>query len=58
MTYFHLSWSFGIVLWEIFSLCQSDPYKWVPNKEFRDYLAKIKNGDESTELPENGSNEM
>lgn len=30
----------------------------MPNKEFREYLAKIRDGDEITELPENGSNEI
>jgi len=51
-------WSFGIVIWEIFSLCQSDPYSQVPNKEFREYLAKIRDGDAQLEVLENGSNDM
>ena len=51
-------WSFGIVMWEIFTLCQTDPYKHVPNKEFRQHMAKLKDGEEAIEIPENGSDEM
>ncbi len=51
-------WSFGIVLWEIFTLCQDDPYPSILNKDFREYMRKISSGEESPPLPENGSNEM
>ncbi len=51
-------WSFGIVLWEIFTLCQQDPYSRILNKDFRQHMAKIRDGIEQTELPENGSEQM
>jgi hypothetical protein len=56
--YKKFSWSFGIVLWEIFTLCQTEPYEHVQNKDFRQYMQKIRNGEEKIELPENGCDEM
>ena len=47
-----------MVLWEIFTLGESEPYPSVLNKDFRDYMFKIRNGEESPSMPENGSNEL
>jgi serine/threonine protein kinase len=51
-------WSFGIVMWEIFSLCRSDPYPHIPNNQFLEYMKKLIDGTESPPLPENGSEQM
>jgi hypothetical protein len=51
-------WSFGITMWEIFSLALTDPYPNVTNSEFLQYKDKIFSGIEEITLPENGSNEV
>ena len=59
LIYFHLkSWSFGIVLWEIFSLCEHEPYRHIQNKDFRHHMEKLRDGTEQTELPVNGSDKI
>ena len=48
-------WSFGVVMWEIYTLCSSDPYPLVANKEFTKHMEKIRGGLEVPSLPENSS---
>ena len=55
---FYLRWSLGVVIWEIFTLCQFEPYRNILNKDFREHLKKLIKGEEAFEYPENGSQEM
>lgn len=51
-------WSFGITIWEIFTLGKTDPYPHVTNADFKDYKEKIFTGQDEIQTPSNGSNEM
>ena len=51
-------WSFGITIWEIFTLGIKEPYPDISNVQFKDYKDRIFCGQDEIETPENGSNEM
>ena len=55
-------WSFGIVMHEIFNLCELEPYPNISNEEFKKYYTnKVFTGEKeipSLETPSLGSNEM
>ena len=45
-------------MWEIFTLCESDPYPLIANKDFRQHMVRIRDGEEEPSLPENGSDQV
>ena len=45
-------------MWEIFNLCELDPYPTVTNQEFKSYKEKVFRGEEELEVPKHGPSEM